>query len=86
MTVSYNDFVNRFANVNGSGSASANGMFAKALFRIVVPVATRNIFPCCMQGLPTWFEVRVSEAGYLCRREGVEVSFGNQPQRQGCLS
>lgn len=73
MSVSYNDFVIRFANVNGSGSASANGMFAKALFRMGVPVATRNIFPSNIQGLPTWFEVRVSERGYLGRREGVDI-------------
>ena len=70
---SFNDFVIRFANVNGSGSASANGMFAKALFRMGVPVATRNIFPSNIQGLPTWFEVRVSENGYLGRREGVDI-------------
>jgi len=70
---SYNDFVIRFANVNGSGSASANGMFAKALFRMGIPVATRNIFPSNIQGLPTWFEVRVSEKGYLGRREGVDI-------------
>ncbi len=70
---SYNDFVIRFANVNGSGSASANGMFAKALFRMGLPVATRNIFPSNIQGLPTWFEVRVSEKGYLGRREGVDI-------------
>jgi len=73
MSVSYNDFVIRFANVNGSGSASANGMFAKALFRMGIPVATRNIFPSNIQGLPTWFEVRVSEKGYLGRREGVDI-------------
>ncbi len=73
MSVSYNDFVIRFANVNGSGSASANGMFAKALFRMGIPVATRNIFPSNIQGLPTWFEVRVSEQGYLGRREGVDI-------------
>ena len=73
MTVTYNDFVIRFANVNGSGSASANGMFAKALFRMGIPVATRNIFPSNIQGLPTWFEVRVSEQGYLGRREGVDI-------------
>ena len=65
MAVSCNDFVIRFANVNGSGSASANGMFAKAIFRMGVPVAARNLFPSNIQGLPTWFEVRVSEAGYL---------------------
>ena len=73
MSVIYNDFVIRFANVNGSGSASANGMFAKALFRMGIPVATRNIFPSNIQGLPTWFEVRVSEQGYLGRREGVDI-------------
>ena len=70
---SYNDFVIRFANVNGSGSASANGMFAKALFRMGIPVATRNIFPSNIEGLPTWFEVRVSEKGYAGRREGVDI-------------
>ena len=73
MPAKYNDFVIRFANVNGSGSASANGMFAKALFRMGIPVATRNIFPSNIQGLPTWFEVRVSEQGYLGRREGVDI-------------
>ena len=73
MSNNINDFVIRFANVNGSGSASANGMFAKALFRMGIPVATRNIFPSNIQGLPTWFEVRVSEKGYLGRREGVDI-------------
>ena len=71
--ISYNDFVIKFANVNGSGSASANSMFAKALFRMGVPVAGRNIFPSNIQGLPTWFEVRVNEHGYLGRREGVDI-------------
>ena len=69
----YNDFVIKFANVNGSGSASANGMFAKALFRMGIPVGIRNIFPSNIEGLPTWFEVRVNENGYLGRREGVDV-------------
>ena len=69
----YNDFVIRFANVNGSGSASANGMFAKALFRMGVPISTRNIFPSNIEGLPTWFEVRASGAGYRGRREGVDL-------------
>ena len=73
MRVTYNDFVIRFANVNGSGSASANGMFAKALFRMGIPTAGRNIFPSNIQGLPTWFEVRVNEQGYLGRREGVDI-------------
>ena len=73
MKTTYNDFVIRFANVNGSGSASANGMFTKALFRMGIPVSGRNIFPSNIQGLPTWYEVRVSEKGYLGRREGVDI-------------
>jgi 2-oxoglutarate ferredoxin oxidoreductase subunit alpha len=60
-----NDFVVKFANVNGSGSASANEMFARSLLRMGVPVSPRNIFPSNIQGLPTWYEVRVNEAGYL---------------------
>ena len=64
-----NDFVIKFANVNGSGSASANELFAKAILRMGVPVSPRNIFPSNIQGLPTWYEVRVSgERGYLGRR------------------
>ena len=69
----YNEFVIRFANVNGSGSASANGMFAKALFRMGIPVSSRNIFPSNIQGLPTWFEVRVSEQEYFGRRSEIDV-------------
>ncbi len=76
-----NDFVVKFANVNGSGSASANGMFAKSILRMGVPVAARNIFPSNIQGLPTWYEVRVSEAGYLGRRGGgVELMVAMNPQ------
>ncbi len=76
-----NDFVVKFANVNGSGSASANGLFAKAILRMGVPVAARNIFPSNIQGLPTWFEVRVSEAGWLGRRGGgVDLMVAMNPQ------
>ncbi len=71
---SVNDFVVRFANVNGSGSASANNLFAKAIFRAGVPVSPKNIFPSNIQGLPTWYEVRVSEKGYLGRRGGVDMT------------
>ena len=67
-----NDFVVRFANVNGTGSASANGLFAKAVFRMGIPVSPKNVFPSNIQGLPTWYEVRISEKGYLGRREGVD--------------
>ena len=75
-----NDFVVKFANVNGSGSASANQMFAKAVFRMGVPVAPKNIFPSNIQGLPTWFEVRISEDGYLGRREGVDLMVAMNAQ------
>ena len=78
--VRYNDFVIRFANVNGSGSASANSMFAKALFRMGIPVATRNIFPSNIEGLPTWYEVRVSERGFAGRREGVDIMVAMNAQ------
>ncbi|MGA3305567.1 MAG: 2-oxoacid:acceptor oxidoreductase subunit alpha [Stellaceae bacterium] len=77
---STNDFVVKFANVNGSGSASANLLFAKSVLRMGVPVATRNIFPSNIQGLPTWYEVRVSEAGHLGRRGGVDLMVAMNPQ------
>ncbi|MGA2088037.1 MAG: 2-oxoacid:acceptor oxidoreductase subunit alpha [Stellaceae bacterium] len=77
---STNDFVVKFANVNGSGSASANLLFAKSILRMGVPVATRNIFPSNIQGLPTWYEVRVSEAGHLGRRGGVDLMVAMNPQ------
>jgi 2-oxoglutarate/2-oxoacid ferredoxin oxidoreductase subunit alpha len=77
---SSNDFVVKFANVNGSGSASANLLFAKSVLRMGVPVATRNIFPSNIQGLPTWYEVRVSEAGHLGRRGGVDLMVAMNPQ------
>src|SRR6202158_2471279 len=75
-----NDFVIRFANVNGSGSASANQLFAHAILRMGVPVAPRNIFPSNIQGLPTWYEVRVSEAGHLGARGGVDLMVAMNPQ------
>jgi 2-oxoglutarate ferredoxin oxidoreductase subunit alpha len=77
---STNDFVVKFANVNGSGSASANQLFAKSILRMGVPIASRNIFPSNIQGLPTWFEVRVSEAGHLGRRGGVDLMVAMNPQ------
>ena len=75
-----NDFVIKFATVNGSGSASANTMVAKTLFRMGIPVSPKNIFPSNIQGLPTWYEVRVSEAGYLARREGIDIMVAMNPQ------
>jgi len=78
-----NDFVVKFANVNGSGSASANSMFAKAVFRMGIPISPHNIFPSNIQGLPTWYEVRISEQGYLGRREGVDLIVAMNEQTIG---
>ncbi len=75
-----NDFVIRFANVNGSGSASANNLFSKAVFRLGVPVSSKNIFPSNIQGLPTWFEVRINEQGYLGRRGGYDFIVADNGQ------
>ena len=75
-----NDFVIKFANVNGSGSASANELFAKSILRMGVPVSPRNIFPSNIQGLPTWYEVRVNERGWLGRRGGVDLMVAMNPQ------
>jgi len=77
---SVNDFVVRFANVNGSGSASANELFARAVLRMGVPVAPRNIFPSNIQGLPTWYEVRISEASHLGARGGTDLMVAMNPQ------
>ena len=75
-----NDFVVRFANVNGTGSASANNMFAKAIFRMGLPFSAKNIFPSNIQGLPTWYEVRISEKGYLGRRDDIDLMVCINPQ------
>ncbi len=77
---SVNDFVVRFANVNGSGSASANELFARSVLRMGVPVSPRNIFPSNIQGLPTWYEVRITEAGHLGARGGVDLMVAMNPQ------
>ncbi len=75
-----NDMVVRFANVNGTGSASANDLFAKSVFRMGIPVSPKNIFPSNIQGLPTWYEVRISEKGYLARRDGIDLLVAVNPQ------
>ena len=77
---SVNDFVVKFANVNGSGSASANALFAKSILRMGIPASSRNIFPSNIQGLPTWFEVRVNERGHLGRRGGIDMMVAMNPQ------
>ena len=75
-----NDFVVKFANINGPGSASANELFAKSFLRMGIPVSPRNIFPSNIQGLPTWYEVRVTERGWLGRRGGVDLMVAMNPQ------
>ncbi|WP_144393293.1 2-oxoacid:acceptor oxidoreductase subunit alpha [Pleionea sediminis] len=79
-----NDFVIKFANINGTGSASANNMFAKSIFRSGLQVTPKNIFPSNIQGLPTWYEVRVNDKGYLGRRGGVDfmVATNGQTMKQ----
>ncbi len=78
---SVNEFVIKFANVNGTGSSSANALFIKAVYRMGIPVSPRNIFPSNIQGLPTWYEARVSEAGYLGRRGGgADIMVSVNPQ------
>ncbi len=77
---SVNDFVIRFANTNGTGSASANNLFAKTVFRMGIPVSPKNVFPSNIQGLPTWYEVRVNDKGYVGRRGGVDIMVAVNPQ------
>ena len=71
VTVTYmpgiNDFAIKLANVNGTGSASANGLLMQTMFRMGIPVAGKNLFPSNIQGLPTWYEIRVSGKGYGAR-------------------
>ena len=75
-----NDFVVKFANVNGSGSASANKLFAQAVLRMGVTATPRNIFPSNIQGLPTWYEVRISDKGYMGARGGTDLMVAMNPQ------
>ncbi len=75
-----NDFVIKFANVNGTGSSSANELFARAVLSMGVPVAPRNIFPSNIQGMPTWYEMRVSGEGWLGRQGGCDMMVAMNPQ------
>ena len=68
-----NDFVIKIATVNGTGSASANGLLMKAIFRMGIPVVGKNYFPSNIQCLPTWYEIRVSGDGYQSRADRVDV-------------
>src|SRR5271168_3898135 len=68
-----NDFVIKFANVNGTGSASANSLVMKAIFRMGVPVTGKNYFPSNIQGLPTWYEIRVTRDAHRARAGQVDI-------------
>ena len=65
--VRINDFAIKLANVNGTGSASANSLLMQAIFRMGIPVSGKNLFPSNIQGLPTWYEIRVNQSGYTAR-------------------
>ncbi len=67
MRSSINDFAIKLGNVNGSGSASANGLLMQAIFRMGIPVSGKNLFPSNIQGLPTWYEIRVNKDGHTAR-------------------
>ena len=75
-----NDFVLKIANVNGTGSASANALLMKTVFRMGVPVSGKNFFPSNIQGLPTWYEIRVSKDGYLARSGDVDIMVAMNAQ------
>ncbi len=77
---SMNDFVIRFANVNGTGSWSANLLFAKSIYRMGVPISPKNIFPSNIQGLPTFYEVRVNGDGHLGVRGDIDIMVAMNPE------
>jgi len=70
---SVNEFTIKIANVNGTGSASANGLLMRSLFRMGIPVVGKNYFPSNIQGLPTWYEIRASEKGHLARSGRIDI-------------
>jgi 2-oxoglutarate ferredoxin oxidoreductase subunit alpha len=78
-----NDVVIKIATVNGTGSASANGLLRKAIFRMGVPVVGKNFFPSNIQGLPTWYEIRVTAKGYTCRSDRTDIIVAMNAQTYG---
>jgi 2-oxoglutarate ferredoxin oxidoreductase subunit alpha len=75
-----NDVVVKIATVNGTGSASANGLLMKSIFRMGIPVVGKNFFPSNIQGLPTWYEVRVTGEGYQCRADRIDIMVAMNAQ------
>ena len=75
-----NDVVIKIGTVNGTGSASANGLLRKAIFRMGIPVVGKNYFPSNIQGLPTWYEIRVTGDGYQSRSNRVDIMVAMNAQ------
>jgi 2-oxoglutarate ferredoxin oxidoreductase subunit alpha len=75
-----NDFSFKIATVNGTGSASANGLLMQSIFRMGIPVTGKNIFPSNIQGLPTWYEIRVSKDGYNARPAAIDLVVAMNPE------
>jgi 2-oxoglutarate ferredoxin oxidoreductase subunit alpha len=76
----FNDIVIKIATVNGTGSASANGLLMKSIFRMGIPVVGKNYFPSNIQGLPTWYEIRVTGEGYQARSDKVNIMVAMNAQ------
>ncbi|MFL5733228.1 MAG: 2-oxoacid:acceptor oxidoreductase subunit alpha [Chloroflexia bacterium] len=74
-----NDFSISIATVNGSGSQTANGLLARAMFKMGIPVSPKNLFPSNISGLPTWYVIRLSKDGYVARREDAEILVAFNP-------
>src|SRR5688572_31576594 len=74
-----NDFAFKIATANGTGSASANGLLMQAIFRMGVPVTGKNVFPSNIQGLPTWYEIRVNKDGYTARAPHFDLIVALNP-------
>jgi 2-oxoglutarate ferredoxin oxidoreductase subunit alpha len=83
MRASVNDFAIKLANVNGTGSASANGLLMQAIFRMGIPVSGKNLFPSNIQGLPTWYEIRVNHQGYTARALDYDLMVAMNSQTYG---
>ena len=75
-----NDFAFKIGTVNGTGSASANSLLMQAIYRMGIPVSGKNVFPSNIQGLPTWYEIRVSRDGYMARPRDVDLVVALNPE------
>ncbi|MEZ4707936.1 MAG: 2-oxoacid:acceptor oxidoreductase subunit alpha [Caldilineaceae bacterium] len=71
----FNDFNINVATANGSGSQTSNNVLIRSLFKMGIPVTGKNFFPSNIQGLPTWYQIRLSKDGYLARRDGIEITI-----------